>query len=195
MKYLSLDTETLGLNPEEDSIIQVGYVLDDLSNQKPEEELVKRNFFVQCEKIHGSPDTIEWHRTNGLWERWMESLNKKTFDQIFDQIYWDTKEEFKLSDPISEKINLAGKNLAMFDLKFLNRIDGFPSFFDRFFHRRIIDPAMFYTDLTIDKVLPNLTECKSRAGLKDTEVTHDALDDAMDVVKLMRIEYERQLRS
>jgi hypothetical protein len=40
-------------------------------------------------------------------------------------------------------------------------------------------------DWNNDKSLPNLTTCKERAGIEGV-VTHDALEDAWDVIEVLR---------
>lgn len=87
--------------------------------------------------------------------------------------------------------NVTGKNFWIFDYNFLKELPGW----DIYFHRRSFDPASLYFRQE-DKVLPSLQECKKRCmeEIKDTQyeylfssdtVTHDALDDAMDVAKLV----------
>ena len=51
--------------------------------------------------------------------------------------------------------------------------------------QRMIDPANLCMDWTKDAGLPNLAECMKRAGIEGV-VTHDALQDAIDVVRVMR---------
>ena len=83
-----------------------------------------------------------------------------------------------------DRFNVAGKNFASFDDKFLRKLPEFGKFF-RYRHR-VIDPAMlFWNPLTDDK-LPDTKTCMERAGLSG-EVAHNALDDARIVVKLIHI--------
>jgi inhibitor of KinA sporulation pathway (predicted exonuclease) len=42
----------------------------------------------------------------------------------------------------------------------------------------------------MDESLPSLEECKKRAGFEVATVSHDALDDALDVVRLLRQQYQ-----
>ena len=49
----------------------------------------------------------------------------------------------------------------------------------------MIDPAILCMDWTTDAGLPNLAECMKRAGIEGV-VTHDALQDAIDVVRVLR---------
>lgn len=90
--------------------------------------------------------------------------------------------------------NVAGKNFWAFDNNFLKKLPKWKLFF----HRRSFDPSNLYYKPQ-DVVLPSLQECKERCmkmleNEKNEEirnlftssiVTHDALDDAMDVAKLI----------
>ena len=56
------------------------------------------------------------------------------------------------------------------------------------FSQRVLDPAILYMNLLKDKEVPNLKECLKRAGI-EKEVAHDALEDALDVIRLLRKKY------
>lgn len=85
------------------------------------------------------------------------------------------------------KLNVAGKNFGTFDKKFIERL---PRWNDTFrFRQRILDPAILFINWLEDEELPNLNTCMKRAGVKG-EVTHDAVADAKDVIKVLRTTYE-----
>jgi DNA polymerase III epsilon subunit-like protein len=77
-------------------------------------------------------------------------------------------------------INVAGKNFAMFDRQFLLAN---PHWSIKFTHR-VLDPAILFWKPGDDK-LPDMRTCLDRAGFTD-RVTHNAVDDAILVVKLLR---------
>jgi hypothetical protein len=87
-----------------------------------------------------------------------------------------------IPDYLTVPITLTGKNAASFDLRFLRRLDGWRRLP---FSHRLIDPGSLYLRPT-DNGVPNTEECLKRAGI-DKEVSHDALDDAYDVCKLIRV--------
>lgn len=82
--------------------------------------------------------------------------------------------------------NAAGKNFGSFDQKFLERLPRWKQIFR--IRNRILDPAILYVDWKGDESLPGLSKCKERAGL-NSHVTHNAIDDALDVVVLLRKQY------
>ena len=80
-------------------------------------------------------------------------------------------------------INVAGKNFATFDKVFLERLPRWKQLIE--IRNRILDPAILFVDWKSDKALPGLSLCKSRAGVPGS-VTHNALEDAIDVVSVLR---------
>jgi hypothetical protein len=84
----------------------------------------------------------------------------------------------------------AGKNFSTFDKNFIDPLLLNISRSGEIikFRSRVLDPAILYVDWSKDDALPGLSTCKERAGL-DPLVTHDALDDAWDVIELLRKKY------
>lgn len=83
-------------------------------------------------------------------------------------------------------INVAGKNFASFDKHFLERLPRWKQVIR--VRQRIIDPSVIFTSWNEDKSMPSLYECKQRAKIEGI-VTHDALEDAWDVIQLLRTQY------
>jgi hypothetical protein len=88
-------------------------------------------------------------------------------------------------DPKS--VQAAGKNFASFDMQFLYRLPGFTSVIK--FRHRVLDPAILYWQPE-DERLPDSKTCYERAGI-DTKVAHTAVEDALAVVRLIRIGVKR----
>jgi oligoribonuclease len=85
-------------------------------------------------------------------------------------------------------ITVAGKNFASFDKVFLEKLPRWKQAI--YIRSRIIDPAIFYTDWSTDTAPPGLAKCKERAGIEGI-VTHNALEDAWDVILLLRKMYQK----
>jgi oligoribonuclease len=83
-------------------------------------------------------------------------------------------------------INVAGKNFATFDKKFLERLPWWQKLIR--IRQRVLDPAILFVDWKEDESLPSLDKCKNRAGIHGL-VTHNALEDAWDVIELLRKRY------
>lgn len=185
MKYCSIDLETTGLDVDNCDILEFGAVLDDLKNKQPLKSLPRFHcYFIMPNNIYkGEPRAMAMH------------------SKIFDRI--DSREEgYTYMSPMklgyafksflinnnyeTQKdkvtINVAGKNFAAFDLQFLNRYTDLNKHVK--IRHRIIDPAMLFIENGDDR-LPSLSDCKKRAGLPE-EVAHNAIDDAIDVIKIVR---------
>ena len=80
-------------------------------------------------------------------------------------------------------INVAGKNFGTFDKLFLQQLPWWQKLIRT--RQRVLDPSILMVDWNNDKSLPNLTQCKERAGVNGI-VTHNALEDAWDVIEVLR---------
>jgi len=80
-------------------------------------------------------------------------------------------------------LNVAGKNFGTFDKLFLQELPWWQKLIRT--RQRVLDPAILMVDWNNDKSLPNLSQCKERAGVTGV-VTHNALEDAWDVIEVLR---------
>lgn len=80
-------------------------------------------------------------------------------------------------------LNVAGKNFGTFDKLFLQELPWWQKLIRT--RQRVLDPAILCVDWTNDTSLPNLTTCKERMGVEGI-VTHTALEDAWDVIEILR---------
>ena len=83
-------------------------------------------------------------------------------------------------------INVAGKNFGVFDKLFLQELPWWTKLIR--VRQRILDPAILMVNWNSDESLPPLSICKERAGLNNY-VTHNALEDAWDVIEVLRKTY------
>ena len=80
-------------------------------------------------------------------------------------------------------INVAGKNFGTFDKLFLEKLPWWKKLIQP--KQRIIDPAILACQWDKDDYLPSLNECKKRLDITG-EVSHNALEDAWDVIQILR---------
>jgi len=80
-------------------------------------------------------------------------------------------------------INVAGKNFGTFDKLFLQQLPWWQKLIRT--RQRVLDPAILCVDWNNDDSLPSLTKCKERKGVEGI-VTHNALEDAWDVIQVLR---------
>ena len=189
MKYLSLDLETTGVTEKSpENILQISAIVEDTSEVLPLEKLPHFTAFIKQDKISGEPYALAMNSwiMDIISGRTKNTTDHKVYnsEEVWNEFALFLEKHFPQdSFGKSKKIVVAGKNVAMFDLNFM------PQFFlDRVSHR-VIDPGMTFVDWTKDK-LPSLGQIKESLGMGD-EVAHDAYEDALDVIKVLRTQYGR----
>jgi hypothetical protein len=198
MKYISIDIETTGLDPETCQMIEFGAIVDDLNKDiQSYNELPTFTRIIKHEKYVGQPVALglnqrifmelgKLEHSHGMeLEDKMNELGVVDVDFFVDELYsWLMEIGYKPNKYNKIHFVLGGKNVAGFDLQFLKKL---PRWNTKFIvDSRPVDPGMMYVDLIKDKRIPSLSDCKDRAGFADTIVTHNALEDAMDVIRLVR---------
>jgi len=185
MPYLGLDTETTGLDPEQDQLLQLAMVLDN-DPEVAVDDLPHFNAVLWHERITGHPvalkmnaDLIAFIAANPGDGQLLEEEYKGRYVTVFQSLkallmgasHW-------LGDDLG-KITVAGKNVAGFDLRFL----GAP--LTDCFHYRVLDVGSMAmggvgaANRWNEPFLPSLSTIARG-------VTHDALDDARAVVRAVR---------
>lgn len=220
MKFISVDIETSGLDPETCQILSIGAVIEDTQNIKPLDQLPHIHIGILRENISGSLfainmnsnliKTINHYQISSPEDRAYISHVK---DMIFVEESEVVKELFKffllnsieyddknnlyanvsvnvnpiLSGNMNKMyLNVAGKNFATFDKLFLEKLPRWKQVFK--IRSRILDPAILFVDWENDKEIPSLDLCKKRANFNDP-VSHNAYEDAIDVISLLRKSY------
>jgi hypothetical protein len=196
MKYVSIDIEMTGLDVETCQILQIGAIIEDTVNVRPIDELPKFNCIVEHEKYSGQPAGLYMNFLTlgilGGLDKPMDSNSRLEYRKKNNIIpvglvaksmaLWLKSNGFD-SDSGRLTITCAGKNFASSDKKFLERLPGWSSAIQ--IRQRIIDPSCMVVDWKNDETLPSLQTCMTRLGLTGT-VRHDALSDALDVIRVIR---------
>ena len=223
MKYVSIDIETTGLDPDGCQILSIGAVIEDTNNILPIEECPTFHVAIKRHNISGNLFAINMNKE--LLENISKYASSSTEDEK-DEIskasglsfieegevskeFWYFLYENGMVDAgysqtggyieirngesypaITNKtkpthVNVAGKNFGTFDKLFLEKLPRWKQLIK--FRNRIIDPSVYYTDWKSDESLPGLGDCKKRnGGFESSVVAHDAVEDARDVILLMR---------
>lgn len=183
MKYVSIDIETTGLDPETCDVLEFGAVLDDLENPKAIEDLPKWHCYFVKEAYMGQPYALSMHphifRRIATKEEGYHYHRPMGFAYMFKKFLLENGYEMQ-EDRVY--INAAGKNFAAFDLPFLERKTDLKKHIK--IRHRILDPSSMYLRIG-DEALPGTEECLKRANL-DSTVAHTAIEDAIAVIKLIR---------
>ena len=96
---------------------------------------------------------------------------------------------FKTNKKDCLSVVVAGKNFASFDLLFVRQLPGYGTLLK--VEPAVLDPASFYLNFRKDSRLPTMLICQARAGTTEPHVAHQALADALEVIRLLRPFYER----
>ena len=215
MIYVSIDIETSGLDHEKHKVLSIGAIIEDTEKKLPYEECPKFNAVILQNEITGSPraltmnkgliamigeylegtddvrfnmDTIlnySFHREEDVIKQFYTFLWCNGFSHLDSPSILNDVNGIPIIDGKSKPItlNVAGKNFGTFDKLFLQQLPWWQKLIRT--RQRVIDPAILMVDWKNDNSLPNLTTCKERAGIEGM-VTHDALEDAWDVIEVLR---------
>jgi hypothetical protein len=191
MKYVSIDLETTGLDPDTCQILEIGAVFNDDSLPLALCPIFHRLVWPASGLFKGEAYAL-WMNAHIIKE--IHDANAKKVGQ--DVLVNCGSLQYQLADwlasvgytrpegkPVSGVV-AAGKNFAGFDVRFLRRYE-----VDRFvtFKHRVIDPGMYYHQKE-DDVPPDTALCLKRANLEGS-VQHRAVDDAKDVIRLVRTHF------
>lgn len=173
IKYVSIDIETTGLDPDKCQIIEFGAVID---SGYPLDKLPRFRRLMQYERFYGEPHALSMHAVL------FEAIAAKSKDCCHPDYLMMEFGNWLVSHGYSshEKVVVAGKNFGSFDLQFLRRLDRFDYVK---FHHRFIDPGMLRW--SGKGGIPSLGEMLLGLGLS-TGVGHTAVEDALDVIRVIR---------
>ena len=187
MRYLSIDIETTGLDPSTAQVIQLAMVVESTETVRPVSQLPYFDMGLVAQGYSGDSYAM------GLNERLLEVLRRcsgihesrlyrgRAFGVARDFNVWTKAVGFVNDHFGSTKVFVAGKNAAGFDLRFIRAAK--PELADRF-HHRVIDVG----SVALGAGHPWTTGVPSMSDLlpAGTEVTHDALEDALDNIRVLR---------
>ena len=188
MKYVSLDIETTCLKPHPDHILGLSVVIEDSDFPEiPVEDLPHLTVIINQPVITGQAYAL------GLNSWILDFISGRQKDcpypiikpsELHPLLVSFMSEQFpdNYKNPWSpKKVTLAGKNVASFDYQFL------PPEIQNMFAHRMIDPGSVCIDWKESKPL-DLGSLLKRAGYSH-DVSHDMLEDARDVIRVLRKTY------
>lgn len=190
MKYVSIDIETTGIDPVHNDIIEFAAIIDDIANKKSICDLPKFHRYIKKDGYYmGEAKVLAMHKNI------FEKISQDTEDCIYINDLMYAFGNFLQNNGIEPNkygqiiINVAGKNFGSFDYQFLKQKISKENWNNISFRKRFLDPAILYYEEG-DFALPDLPSCVERFQ-KETNYkykwnSHNALDDALEVVKLIR---------
>jgi oligoribonuclease (3'-5' exoribonuclease) len=196
--YFSIDLETTGLDPKNHQILEIGIIYEDPTKQLSYDEIPKFNCFIEYENYIGSPYAINMNQR--IFKRILELQEEEKHTTYFPDkecILWDIDTAIDRAARFIDLqcirgkenvIRITGKNFASFDRDFLIKNQFYNKLANRVSHRYLDIGSFFFDPKTMDW-LPSSEECYKLAGIEKQEVSHEALADAWDVIKLIRTRY------
>ena len=188
MKYISIDIETTGLDQWEHQILQIAMVYEDTNLELPLGKLPHIDLFIEHENLNFQEGALKIHTSTGLLDRYFEGEKVSWSDAIGLVIGWLEELGYEYNDDDLIEIVVAGKNYNGFDRLFLHSTPEWRENIKE--HRRVVDPTTMYIDWEEDDVPPSLFTCLKRADPQHEnfadDVSHDALEDAFDVIRVLR---------
>ena len=190
MRYVSLDLETSGPHPQRHQVLELAAVVEDSRRLLPLAELPAFRRVVRHSEYVGTAGAL------ALNARLLVELADKTPnpercapDELLPQLReFLLLHGFRPNAKDCVAVTMAGKNVASYDLGFLKELPGYGTLVRA--EPAMLDPAAFYLNWRKDSRLPSLSICKARARFDDRDGAHEALADALDVVRLLRPFYE-----
>lgn len=206
--YAAIDCETSSLHPSKGQVLELGVVIDDLSVKVDRadleeylEQLPKFHCYIKHPNVVGEHYAVSMH--NRIWQLLAKESVYRTLSNnlLLEKAIVEERdvynylgkflEEHGLITDDNNRVTVAGKNVAGFDIPWLKTLSGFNCMDTNYsgliykFSHRTIDPAMLYMKST-DKIPPSLDECLQRAGINKT-VDHTAVGDALDVIRCLKM--------
>ena len=195
MRYVSLDLETSGSDPLRHQVLELAAVVEDTRRTAamPLAELAAFRRALRYRELIGTPGAL--------------ALNARLLVELADKTRADAPDicapadvlpqlrEFLLANGFKTdkkdcvSVTLAGKNVGTFDLLFLRQLPGWGTLVKA--EPAVLDPAAFYLNWHKDSRLPSMLICQARIGDPEPHVAHEALADALEVVRLLRPFYDR----
>lgn len=201
MKYISLDIETTGLDPAKNQVLQVAMVIDEITGSTigdlPVDDLPVFEGLVWHERITGDPEalamnveviealaSVRWLTPEPVrlvvnFRGRVAPVYRSMDDLVDSAVHW-IRVHFGIADGDRRRVPVAGKNAAGFDVPFL------PDELTRLFHHRVIDVGSVALGSPDLRHLWDEDHVSGLGALHDGPITHDSVDDARVVVKLLR---------
>lgn len=212
MKYVSINVETTGWDVDYCQILSMNAIIDDLETQKSLDMLPRFHAYFSYPRIMGSPRALA-HNSNIL-KKLSEVSSPMTLEDIrkrpagpqkYIDIVMDGRSTipaivfrnflkdngYNMPSDIDDRGRIciipAGKDFAFFGRKFLESLPGLSEQVSM--GHCCLDPSILYVEPN-DTAIPSLSQCIHRSGEKPQQI-HEALDDALSVIKLLRKKWVR----
>jgi len=173
--YVSIDIETTGLDYNKCQILEIGVIID---NGEPLSKLPELRMVIDNEIISGEPCGLSMN------SRLIRAIADGKEELFYPEDVACILNSFLTTHGVPNGFTIAGANFGNFDSKFLEKLPDWKSSIKS--NHRYIDVGNLYWEPEIDGFyLPSMFQCLKRAKI-NKPVSHKAIDDAKDVIRLVR---------
>jgi len=166
-------------------------IINAISDYQRSDDINKRAISNALDTIFLEEDKVVEEIHKFFWKHHIRFDSYETYNGPFHKGPSDEEGTPLLTSSIPKvHFNVAGKNFASFDKIFLERLPRWKQVFK--IRTRILDPAILFLEWDTDDQVPGLDLCMLRANVEGA-VTHNALQDAIDVIRVLRKTYFRDL--
>lgn len=184
MKYISIDIETTDLNPETGQILSFGAIIEDTENLLSFDKIPKFYRLIHWEQIKGSTEALAMN--GGTLQEIADAIKTQSSNLIKIHQLSDVFSTWLNTQELEDKYVIAGANYQAFDDTFLCKVEHWEGWIKQNCYSRVLDPSILLIDWKTDHKLPSLQICLDRCGIQKS-VTHNALEDAWDVIQCNRV--------
>lgn len=186
MRFIAIDCETTGLDPNKCQMVELAMVHVDITEKR---------CLVDSKQWHILPREGEY-----IGEEYALNMNAAIIGAIQDgtlrgvtekEVVFDIQQWLSQLGYIREGFVPCGKNVMGFDMRFLRRLPGWGYPKIKHKHRGIDVGTLMLSPR--DEVPPDLEECKRRAGVIG-KVSHRAIDDTMDCVEIVKWWFAKNIK-
>lgn len=196
MLLASIDLETTGLEPNEDQILEVAIIIDP-DQTTPIEILPYFHCAVSHDRYEGGAFALAMNQTLLYYLATGGKQPEHVLTRGLTQDKLPIIPSYDLTGHIhgflqnmltlhganeKARFTAVGKNVAGFDLPFLNQLDGMD--LSKYLGHRVLDPGSMYVRQA-DSSPPNLMTCLTRSGVQK-RICHRAWTDAAMTLDIVR---------
>jgi oligoribonuclease len=170
MRYVSLDLETSGSDPLRHQVLELAAVVEDTRRTAttPLAELPAFRRALRYRELTGTPGAL--------------ALNARLLVELADKTKADAPDICAPTEVLPQLREFLLANGFKPDKKDCVSVT--------LAEPAVLDPAAFYLNWHKDSRLPSMLICQARFGDPEPHVAHEALADALEVVRLLRPFYE-----
>lgn len=187
-----MDIETTCIDPKTpENVLQLSLVVEDTEKNIPVEELPHFTCFLKSVSGQYTGQSFALGMNGWILDILSGRADNTTeYPVLYQKEAWSkacnfVDSHFRGIDGTAAPtrgVKVAGKNVGIFDMQFIP-----PELMSKF-SAKTIDPTSMFIDWKANKPLLSLSEIKNKLDL-DPHVAHDAREDALDVIKVLRTTY------